>query len=52
MAAVSYSDHMLGQALDLLEELGSVNSTVVVFHSVSSSTLSSLSLSVVALRLV
>ena len=32
-AAVSYSDHMLGLALDLLDELGAANNTIVVFHS-------------------
>ena len=31
-AAVSYADHMLGQALDLLDELGVRNNTIVVFH--------------------
>ena len=32
-AAVSYADHMLGQALDLLDELGAAENTIVVFHS-------------------
>ena len=31
-AAVSYADHMLGQALDLLDELGERDNTIVVFH--------------------
>ena len=31
-AAVSYADHMLGQALDLLDSLGERNNTIVVFH--------------------
>ncbi|EDQ89668.1 uncharacterized protein MONBRDRAFT_25248 [Monosiga brevicollis MX1] len=33
MAAITYSDHMLGQALQKLEELGQANNTIVVFHS-------------------
>ena len=32
-AAVTYADHMLGQALSLLDELGERNNTIVVFHS-------------------
>ena len=32
-AAVSYADHMLGMALDLLDELGVKNNTIVVLHS-------------------
>ena len=32
-AGVSYADHMLGMALDLLDELGERENTVVVFHS-------------------
>ena len=32
-AAVSYADHMLGQALDMLDTLGERNNTIVLFHS-------------------
>lgn len=32
-AAITYSDHMLGKALQKLEELGETNNTIVVFHS-------------------
>lgn len=32
-AAVTWSDHVIGQALALLEELGEANNTIVVFHS-------------------
>lgn len=31
-AAVTYADHMLGKALDLLDELGVRNNTIVLFH--------------------
>ena len=33
MAAITWSDHVLGQALKKLEELGQINNTIVVFHS-------------------
>ena len=32
-AATTYADYMLGQALDLLDELGERNNTIVLFHS-------------------
>ena len=33
MAAITYSDHMLGKALQKLKDLGQENNTIVVFHS-------------------